>query len=191
MRFAVSNDVRHIVEVGDTIRFTKVPHDNYRAEFYAYSEGIVVAKIVHGITNINGQPGFVPNTDKLSYSHAFKMPDFIDVKVVDIFDDYHFIIEYDETKMADWSIKFDPDDGISQFSLLEKSADGLMIVSEPSLLFTINKIASDEAVKENELIGGTDEYKYICKITEKGEELGITSEYVAEIFSLSQESGVV
>ena len=96
MRFAVSNDVRHIVEVGDTIRFTKVPHDNYRAEFYAYSEGIIVAKIVHGITNINGQPGFVPNTDKLSYSHAFKMPDFIDVKVVDIFDDYHFIVEYDE-----------------------------------------------------------------------------------------------
>ena len=102
-----------------------------------------------------------------------------------------FIIEYDETKMADWSIKFYPDDGISQFSLLEKSADGLMIVSEPSLLFTINKIASDEAVKENELIGSTDEYKYICKITEKGEELGITSEYVAEIFSLFQESGVV
>lgn len=96
-----------------------------------------------------------------------------------------FIIEYNEDVMGDWSIKFYPDDGISQFFLSEKNAD-VQIASEPMLLFTINKIGADEYFNEDELLAENDEYKYICKITEKGEESGLTAESVKEIFSLSQ-----
>lgn len=94
-----------------------------------------------------------------------------------------FIIEYDETVMGDWSVKFYPDDGISQFFLTRKDADGL-ITSEPELLFTINKVMHDDSLTAGELLAQSDEYKYICRITEKGEETGLTVNFVKEFFTL-------
>lgn len=96
-----------------------------------------------------------------------------------------FIIDYDASVMSNWIIKFYPDDGISQFFLPGNNTQGLN-ESEPMLLFTINKISADESFNEDELLAENNEYKYICKITEKGEENGLSVDSVKEIFSLSQ-----
>ena len=101
-------------------------------------------------------------------------------------EDDGFIINYDEEKMKDWSIRFYPDEGISQFFLLKKT-DNEEIDEEAELLFTVNKAELSEDVSKDELLAMNEEYKYIYEITEKGEEIGITRSYLTEIFSPTEE----
>lgn len=110
-------------------------------------------------------------------------------------EDDGFIIEYDEEMMTDWSIKFYPEDSISQFFRLEdaqytkaaQDADNAENDAEATLLFTIKKITQDVSFSEEELLASNDEFRYIYEITEEGEEIGISKSTILSFFSLSED----
>ena len=93
-----------------------------------------------------------------------------------------FRIGYDEEMMKDWIIKFYPDDGISQFFIKNDTED-----DEKILLFTIKKVSQDEDVNEDILLKTWNEYKFICEITEAGEENGLDMSVVRNFFSLTEQ----
>lgn len=99
-----------------------------------------------------------------------------------------FIINYNEEEMKDWSIRFYPDEGITQFFLI-KNTDNPEIDAEAELLFTVNKVELNENVSKEELLATGEEYKYIYEITEKGEEIGLTYSKIMSFFSLTEEQG--
>lgn len=101
-------------------------------------------------------------------------------------EDDGFIVEYDEDLMSEWSIRFYPDDGISQFFLLENTEDE-ETAAEPILLFTINKVAKNEFYDRDDVLASGDEYIYICEITEEGEDIGLAKSSVLSFFSLSEQ----
>lgn len=97
-----------------------------------------------------------------------------------------FIIEYDEETMKDWCVRFYPDEGMSQFFLL-KNTDNPDIDAESELLFTISAVDITENISAATLLETGDKYQYAYKITEAGEENGITRSEILSFFLISDE----
>ncbi len=97
-----------------------------------------------------------------------------------------FRIEYNAEIMQNWSIVFYPDDGISQFFLINESDDP-DVEEESVLLFTISAQDIDSQMNINTYLASGDEYMYTYNITAEGEELGITKGYIAALFSVIHE----
>ena len=100
-------------------------------------------------------------------------------------EDDGFIIKYDEDKMADWCVKFYPDEGLSQF-FLRNNADTPDADAESVLLFTISAVDINETLSESTLLDAGEKNQYAYKITEAGEEYGITLSEIRSIFSISE-----
>lgn len=100
-------------------------------------------------------------------------------------EDDGFIIEYDEETMKDWCVRFYPDEGLSQFFLL-KNADTPDVDAESVLLFTISAVDVNETISEPTLLETGKKYQYAYKITEAGEEYGITRSEILSFFSISE-----
>lgn len=98
-------------------------------------------------------------------------------------EDDGFTIEYDEEKMADWVVKFFPDDGISQFFLKKKSADP-QTENENVLLFTINAVEVNEDVSIGSFLAASETHKYTYEITEEGKNQGIGRNELSALFSI-------
>lgn len=101
-------------------------------------------------------------------------------------EDDGFIIEYDEESMKDWCVRFYPDEGMSQFFLL-KNADNPDIDAESILLFTISAVDITENISAATLLETGSKYQYAYKITEAGEENGITRSEILSFFFISDE----
>lgn len=94
-----------------------------------------------------------------------------------------FVITYDEEQMKDWSVKFFPDEGLSQFFITEQTEDP-QADAEPVLLFSIIATEIDETADIGIPLTDSEKYKYTYEITEKGEDLGITENKIMSWFSL-------
>ncbi len=108
--------------------------------------------------------------------------------------DEGFRIAYDEEKMADWTVKFFPDEGISQFFITKRNNTAETeteddIAPEAYLLFTVVETPLQEEADEESVIASNAEYKFVCSIAEKGEDFGIDADYIRSIFSLSEKQG--
>lgn len=100
-------------------------------------------------------------------------------------EDAGFKIKYDTEKMADWVVKFFPDEGISQFFLKRQAADPQM-ENENVLLFTINAVGVSETVSIGSFLTAGEEFKYTYEITEDGKEQGIDRNEISALFSISE-----
>lgn len=100
-------------------------------------------------------------------------------------EDDGFIITYDEEKMKDWSVRFYPDEGMSQFFLL-KDAENPDADAESVLLFTISAVDVNEEISDATLLEAGEKNQYAYKITEAGEEYGITRGEILSFFSISE-----
>lgn len=96
-----------------------------------------------------------------------------------------FIIKYDEEKMSDWCVKFYPDEGMSQF-FLRNNTGNPDADAESTLLFTISAVDAKETISEATLLETGNKYQYAYKITEAGEEYGITLSEIRSFFSVSE-----
>ena len=96
-----------------------------------------------------------------------------------------FIIKYDEEKMSDWCVKFYPDEGMSQFFLRNNTANP-DAEAEHTLLFTISTVDVAETISESAFLETGKKYQYAYKITEAGEEYGITRSEILSFFSVSE-----
>ncbi len=104
--------------------------------------------------------------------------------------DQGFRIAYDEDNMADWAVKFFPDEGISQFFMTVKSSETDALGDpETYLLFTLEATPVQEEADEESIVASSDEHNFVLSIAEKGEDSGIDAEYIRSIFSLSEKQG--
>lgn len=92
-----------------------------------------------------------------------------------------FRFRYDEELMADWSVMFYPDDGITQFFVPEK-ADKETEETGTSLLFTLKAVPVTETVSVGTYLTSGKDYKYTCEITEEGENAGLTRSVIVSYF---------
>lgn len=97
-----------------------------------------------------------------------------------------FRIDYDEEKMKDWSIVFYPDDGVSQFYVVQKS-DNPDVAEESVLMFTISVQDVDSEMNINTYLASGTDYMYTYQITAEGEEMGITKGFISALFSVVHE----
>ena len=98
-----------------------------------------------------------------------------------IFNEYDgFRLSCDEEFLADYIVKFFPDDSITQVFLRGSTAE-----DENSLPFTVKKLPHAEVDETDYQLAVSNEYTYICEITENGENAGITTGEIRNIFSLS------
>lgn len=100
-------------------------------------------------------------------------------------EDDGFIIKYDEEKMADWCVNFYPDEGLSQF-FLRNNINTTDADAQPVLLFTISVVDANETISEATLLETGEKNQYAYKITEAGEEYGITLSEIRSFFSISE-----
>lgn len=100
-------------------------------------------------------------------------------------EDDGFIIKYDEDKMADWCVNFYPDEGLSQF-FIRNNTDTPDADAESVLLFTISTVDINETLSESALLDAGEKNQYAYKITEAGEEYGITLSEIRSFFSISE-----
>ena len=98
-----------------------------------------------------------------------------------IYNEYDgFKLSCDEEFLADYIVKFFPDDSITQIFLRGSTEE-----DENALLFTIRKLPKADVSESDYQLAVGDEYTYICEITENGEDAGITTSEIRNIFSLS------
>ncbi|MBO5934776.1 MAG: VCBS repeat-containing protein [Clostridia bacterium] len=100
-------------------------------------------------------------------------------------EDDGFIIKYDEDRMSDWCVRFYPDEGMSQF-FLRNNTENPDADNESVLLFTISAVDVTETISESTLLATGKNYQYAYKITETGEEYGITRSEILSFFSISE-----
>ncbi len=100
-------------------------------------------------------------------------------------EDDGFIIKYNEETMHDWCVRFYPDEGMSQFFLMKKS-DNPEVDVESVLLFTISAVDVNENISEATLLATGEKNKYAYKITEAGDEYGITRSEILSFFAISE-----
>ncbi len=92
-----------------------------------------------------------------------------------------FRFRYDEELMADWSVMFYPDDGITQF-FIPKETDEENAEKETSLLFTIKAVPVSEPVSVGTYLTTGEDFKYTCEITDAGEKAGLTRNIIVSYF---------
>lgn len=98
-----------------------------------------------------------------------------------IYNEYDgFRLSCDEEFLSDYIVKFFPDDSITQIFLRGSAEE-----DESTLLFTVKKLPHSEVADTDYQLAVSDEYTYICEITENGENEGITTGVIRNIFSLS------
>ena len=95
--------------------------------------------------------------------------------------DNGFNFRYDEEVMADWSVMFYPDDGITQF-FIPKESDNKNAENETSLLFTIKAVPVSEPVSVGTYLTTGKDFKYTCEITKEGEKAGLTRSVIVSYF---------
>ena len=83
--------------------------------------------------------------------------------------------------MADWSVMFYPDEGITQF-FMPKVTDEEISENETTLLFTIKAVPADETVSAGTYLTTGKDFKYTCEITEAGENAGLTRSVIVSYF---------
>lgn len=93
-----------------------------------------------------------------------------------------FRIAYDAESMADWSVKFFPDEGISQFFITKQSTepDG---TTDSVLLFTISAVPAGEADENAFVVTENADIAFVCDITENGLDRGTDADFIRSIFS--------
>ena len=87
--------------------------------------------------------------------------------------------------MSDWCVKFYPDEGMSQFFLRNNTVNP-DAEAEHTLLFSISAVDVTETISESAFLETGKKYQYAYKITEAGEEYGITRSEILSFFSVSE-----
>ncbi len=137
----------------------------------------VVKKLQSDAPAVSAENIYITNWKTYAYGEFETVSSYISNK----YDGFDF--KFDEQLMADWTVTFYPDDGITQFYAVPEQTES----DEPAmneLILTIKTVSADTVMQPDMYLAETENMKYICEITRYGESLGWDTDKVSEHFSV-------